>query len=223
VAVLDADRIVSGSHDQTLKLWEVSTQRCVGTFQGHSGGIRSVLDADRIVSGSWDNTLKLWEVSTQRCVGTFQGHSSYIYSVAVLDADRIVSGSHDNTLKLWEVPTADPLKMLSDLGSCNDGKKVSKLLALGESDDLEADDVIAVSRLQFCEIVARWGVISSTDFLVTWLLTQCPGLTVEWLTLRSSLAAGLLIWDQVVAHYSRSKGALPQIIMEQLDLSLWSA
>jgi len=38
----DGRRIVSGSDDKTLKVWDVATGKCVATLKGHSGkyGVR---------------------------------------------------------------------------------------------------------------------------------------------------------------------------------------
>ena len=33
----DGRRVVSGSNDQTLKVWDVATGECVATLEGHSG------------------------------------------------------------------------------------------------------------------------------------------------------------------------------------------
>jgi len=161
VAVLDADRIVSGSADSTLKLWEVSTQRCVATFQGHSSEVWcvAVLDADRIVSGSEDKTLKLWEVSTQRCVATFQGHSSYVRCVTVLDADRIVSGSADSTLKLWEVSTqrdAPGPKSASQEWAAYVAKTKTTSAAMEELMDLVGMEEIKRHALQVFSMMQAW-------------------------------------------------------------------
>ena len=62
VAVVDAQRVVSGSDDNTLKLWDLESGRCVQTLTGHSGTVDAVavVDAQRVLSGSDDNTLKVW-------------------------------------------------------------------------------------------------------------------------------------------------------------------
>ena len=54
---------LSGSKDNTLKLWELATGRCLRTFEGHTNYINSVAitpDGKRVLSGSEDKTLILW-------------------------------------------------------------------------------------------------------------------------------------------------------------------
>ena len=36
----DGLRVVSGSRDDTLKVWDVATGKCVATLQGHRSGVR---------------------------------------------------------------------------------------------------------------------------------------------------------------------------------------
>jgi hypothetical protein len=68
---LDGQRIVSGSEDQTLKMWDAVKGQPILSFKGHTGQVRSVAfspDGQRIVSGSWsatpsfsgDQALKVW-------------------------------------------------------------------------------------------------------------------------------------------------------------------
>jgi WD40 repeat protein len=59
----DGQRIVSGSNDETLKLWDAQTGQQTLTLTGHTGPVTSVAfspDGTRIVSGSWDRTVKVW-------------------------------------------------------------------------------------------------------------------------------------------------------------------
>jgi len=57
----------SGSHDSTVKFWDVTTGQEALTVKGHTDGVRSVCfspNGRRIVSGSWDRTLKVWDAQT---------------------------------------------------------------------------------------------------------------------------------------------------------------
>jgi WD40 repeat protein len=66
----DGESLVSGSHDKTLKLWDVQTGGVVKTFHGHSDWVISVsisFDHAQIASGSYDNTIRLWDIQTGEC------------------------------------------------------------------------------------------------------------------------------------------------------------
>ena len=57
-------RLVSGSQDGTLRIWDTATRKCVQTLEGHEGWVNSVAwnpSGTRIVSGSDDRTLRIWE------------------------------------------------------------------------------------------------------------------------------------------------------------------
>jgi WD40 repeat protein/cytoskeletal protein RodZ len=111
----DGLRIVSGSDDNTLRLWDAKTGLPIGQpLTGHSNWVTSVAfspDGLRIVSGSSDKTLRLWDAKTGQPIGQpLKGHSYNVWSVAFSpDGLRIVSGSSDNTLRLWNAKTSQPI------------------------------------------------------------------------------------------------------------------
>jgi WD40 repeat protein len=95
----DGTRVVSGSEDKNLRLWDAVSGACLNTLTGHSQPVWSVAfspDGTRVVSGSQDNSLRLWDAVSGTCLNTINGHSGTIYS-AVFSPDgmRIVSGSAD--------------------------------------------------------------------------------------------------------------------------------
>jgi TIR domain/WD domain, G-beta repeat len=56
---------LSGSHDKTLKLWDVGTAKELRSFTGHGSVVTSVAfspDGRFALSGSHDATLKLWDL-----------------------------------------------------------------------------------------------------------------------------------------------------------------
>ena len=61
----DGTKVVSGSSDKTLRLWNVATGECEQTLAGHSAGVSSAgfsPDGTKVVSASYDETLRLWRV-----------------------------------------------------------------------------------------------------------------------------------------------------------------
>lgn len=100
--------LVSGSLDNTLKIWDVRTGKCIRTLFGHVEGVWS-LDVDklRIVSASHDRTIKIWDRDTGSCQNTLVGHKGAVTCLSLGD-DKIVSGSDDGDLKVWSFAAATP-------------------------------------------------------------------------------------------------------------------
>lgn len=73
------NRIVSGSDDNTLKVWSAVTGRCLRTLVGHTGGVwSSQMSNNIIISGSTDRTLKVWDANSGECLHTLYGHTSTV-------------------------------------------------------------------------------------------------------------------------------------------------
>ena len=61
----DGKQALSGSDDNTLRLWKVNTGKNIRTFSGHSDWVWSVAfspDGNYALSGSFDKTLRLWDL-----------------------------------------------------------------------------------------------------------------------------------------------------------------
>ncbi|XP_030380133.1 F-box/WD repeat-containing protein 7 [Scaptodrosophila lebanonensis] len=107
-----ANRIVSGSDDNTLKVWSAVTGKCLRTLVGHTGGVWSSQMSDNIIiSGSTDRTLKVWDMERGTCVHTLQGHTSTVRCMH-LHGNKVVSGSRDATLRVWDIELGTCLHVL---------------------------------------------------------------------------------------------------------------
>jgi WD40 repeat protein len=64
----DGTSLASGSHDETLKLWDVQTGGIIRTFHGHTNWVLSISTSyTTIASGSADRTIRLWDIQTGEC------------------------------------------------------------------------------------------------------------------------------------------------------------
>ncbi|KAL0490171.1 hypothetical protein AKO1_006647, partial [Acrasis kona] len=59
-------RIASASHDNSIKIWDISSGQCVKTLCGHTIGVTSIIElaGDRIASASHDKSIKIWDISS---------------------------------------------------------------------------------------------------------------------------------------------------------------
>ncbi|XP_022084461.1 F-box/WD repeat-containing protein 7-like [Acanthaster planci] len=108
----NGQRIVSGSDDNTLKVWSAMTGKCLRTLVGHTGGVwSSQMSNNIIISGSTDRTLKVWNADTGQCLHTLYGHTSTVRCMH-LHGSKVVSGSRDATLRVWDIETGQCLHVL---------------------------------------------------------------------------------------------------------------
>ena len=77
-------RVVSGSRDATLRVWNIDTGQCLHVLMGHVAAVRCVqYDGHRVVSGAYDYMVKVWDPETEACLHTLQGHTNRVYSLQV--------------------------------------------------------------------------------------------------------------------------------------------
>ena len=89
----DGSRIVSGSHNQTIRLLDAETGDTIcKPLKGPFSAVTSVAfspDGSRIVSGSSDNTIHLWDAKISYIVSTLgcTGYSQLLPSGWVINSD----------------------------------------------------------------------------------------------------------------------------------------
>ncbi|HUS79631.1 MAG TPA: hypothetical protein VM283_00100, partial [Armatimonadota bacterium] len=116
----DGRRIVSGSHDETVRVWDAASGEELACLRGHEDRVNSVAvspDGRRIVSGSWDRTVRVWDADSGEELACLRGHEDTVWSVAVSpDGRRIVSGSLDDTVRVWDAETFECVEVVEGWG-----------------------------------------------------------------------------------------------------------
>ncbi len=109
---LDGQLLVSGSQDQTLKLWDTASGRLIATLTGHQSWIRAVAispDCQTLLSGSAEGLLKIWRLDglgQYRCEQSHVAHPGPVLSIAVHpNGQQAATSSTDRTIKLWNLAT----------------------------------------------------------------------------------------------------------------------
>ena len=114
----DGKRIVSGSRDTTIKVWDTTTGAELMTIaSGHETEVTCVAfspDGSLIISSSeYDPIIKVWDAATGAEVKTLHGHEYGVSCVVFSpNGSRIISGSDDATAKVWDAETGKELMTL---------------------------------------------------------------------------------------------------------------
>jgi len=116
--VPDGSRAVSGSGDNTVRVWDLASGRCLATVEGHTRsvfGVAVTTDGSRAVSGSSDKTVRVWDLTSGDCLATLEAHTNEVNCVAVTpDSSRAVSGSDDKTMQVWDLASGRLLATLKE-------------------------------------------------------------------------------------------------------------
>ena len=98
--------LVSGSFDETVKIWDVRSGECVATLPAHSDPVTGVdfnRDGTCIVSSSHDGLIRIWDVATGECLKTIyaEGNPPVTFVKYSPNGKYVLSGMLDGKLRLW--------------------------------------------------------------------------------------------------------------------------
>ena len=118
--------VVSGSSDNTIRIWDIECGACLRILEGHDELVRCIrFDSKRIVSGAYDGKIsinfndrfsiislllvlgkiKIWDLvaaldprsQSSLCIRTLTEHTGRVFRLQ-FDEFQIVSSSHDDTI-----------------------------------------------------------------------------------------------------------------------------
>ena len=123
----DSEKILTGSDDANINVYDTQTGALRAKLEGHEGGVWALqYEGNVLVSGSTDRSVRVWDIERGICTHTFQGHTSTVRCLQILlptpcgkgldgrtvmspKQPLIITGSRDSHLRVWKLPkSGDP-------------------------------------------------------------------------------------------------------------------
>lgn len=111
----NATLTVSGSYDETVRLWNIHRNTCHRTISAHSEAVTAVdfnLDGSILASSSYDGLIRLWDSYTGQCLKTLvYGEASPVGSISFSpNSFQLLATFLDNTIRLWDIANSRVVK-----------------------------------------------------------------------------------------------------------------
>ena len=118
----DEDKIITGSDDTFIHVYDTKTGKLRNKLIGHEGGVWALqYEGNILVSGSTDRSVRVWDIERGICQQVFYGHTSTVRCLQILTPTQtgtssdgrpimqpekplIITGSRDSQLRVWRLP-----------------------------------------------------------------------------------------------------------------------
>jgi WD40 repeat protein len=135
---LDNDTLASGSHDNTIKLWFLTTGQTKRTIQTNQRvwSLKLLNTNIHLAAGLGNGDINIYNINDGNLVSSLKAHTSVVYDLVQVSADLLASSSWDKTVRIWNLTTNTCKFTLTGHTSYVHGLKqiTSSILASGSLD-----------------------------------------------------------------------------------------
>jgi F-box and WD-40 domain protein CDC4 len=134
----DTDKILTGSDDTNINVYDTKTGALRTRLEGHEGGVWALqYEGNTLVSGSTDRSVRIWDIEKGKCIAVFHGHTSTVRCLVILKPTKIgetadgepimmpkepliITGSRDSSLRVWKFPPPNGRSVMQTGPPAND-------------------------------------------------------------------------------------------------------
>ncbi|MFN3420524.1 MAG: protein kinase domain-containing protein [Armatimonadota bacterium] len=100
----DSERLISSSHDGTIRVWDWKRQKSERVLIGHPKSVRmlSMLSPAKIVSAGWDGTVRIWNWRTGKLLEVLPADVGSLHAIAVSSNGRWIVAGGERGLTVWK-------------------------------------------------------------------------------------------------------------------------
>ncbi len=117
----DGGRVVAGSRNRTVCLFDVNTGKLLHEIRGHAQeiwGATFTADGKQVISGSWDRTIRVWDAETGKSVRTFKGVPDSVRCLALSPDGKVLAAGHfgvvngPGIVRLWDLAKGTEIRSM---------------------------------------------------------------------------------------------------------------
>ena len=176
------NKLISGSHDATLKIWNLNTNMCNNTLIGHKGSVDNVLVTQNnlIISTCIYGTIRIWDHEIcQRVIDCKTSIKEIItYEDKIITCYENGSSRHDE-IHIWNIYTGSRDILVGHINHVNDVCLLPNENLISRS----VDGVIKIWDLEQNKCVKTWNCDCELDLLEVCfdkIITNCENGLIIW-------------------------------------------
>ncbi|XP_024518883.1 coatomer subunit beta'-1 [Selaginella moellendorffii] len=115
----DRPYLITGSDDQTAKVWDYQTKACVQTLEGHTHNVSAVCfhpELPIIITGSEDGTVRIWHTTTYRLENTLNYGLERVWMIGYLKGSNRVAIAYDEGTIMIKIGKEEPVASMDSSG-----------------------------------------------------------------------------------------------------------
>jgi WD40 repeat protein len=116
VLKLSDTKVVSGSADSSIRVWDINTQE-YWESKVHINWVMGLcyISENKFASCGSDGWIVIYDIKEKKSVLVLKGHSGEVSSITRLNENVIISCSKDKRLKMWDVNTGECIASVDTL------------------------------------------------------------------------------------------------------------
>lgn len=107
---------MSGSRDETMRVWDVEKNTCEAVLGYGKAWVNALVitpDGETVVAGTEDGWISGWNIERGKQTLSLGKHSSWVWGLAVAaNGSDLISGSGDSTVGLWDLKSRRRIAVL---------------------------------------------------------------------------------------------------------------
>ncbi|KAJ1675245.1 WD repeat-containing protein 61 [Spiromyces aspiralis] len=111
---MDGFRVITGSNDETIKIWDASSGEMTAQLADSTYAITSLdvsVDETMLLSTSMDNAINVWSLESSTLIKKIPAGAINAWTARFTkDGKKVVSGTDKGTIKLWSIESGRELE-----------------------------------------------------------------------------------------------------------------